>query len=539
MAVSLAAAVVLAAAWLLAPPMGTDLAAQVARADFFASHGWTPVDLRWYGGVSPHGYSLVSPPLMAWFGPRPVGAAAAVVSTLALALLLRRTGARRPALGGVLGAVAFTGNIASGRITFAVGVAIGLLALLVLALASRPDAPARSGSGSGDGRLPRTGPVRVAAAALLAAVAAAASPVAGLFLGLTGVALLFAPAGARRSCPVAGLALAAGAAVPMALMAGLFGTGGWMNISVADTVRAAGAGLAVGALVPVRPVRVGAVLSAVGVVAAYLLTTPVGLNATRLAALFTLPAVAGYATAPAWLPVRIRAARPAAWLVPVLVVLALWQPPVVHGDLAQVGDPTASARYFAPLRQELAQRQPAGRVEVVPTTNYWESAHLGDLPLARGWLRQADTGRNPLFYDGTLDPDSYRRWLTLTGVSHVAVPAAPLSWVGRSEAALVRSGLPYLRQVWADREWTLYEVAGGPGLVDGPAVLAGHRADAVALAATAPGDLLLRVRWSRYLTVTGPAGACLAPAGQWTRVHAPAPGRYQVTSALAGAGPHC
>src|SRR5690606_40525030 len=94
-----------------------------------------------------------------------------------------------------------------------------------------------------------------------------------------------------------------------------------------------------------------------------LLPTPFGLNATRLAALFALPLFAAYATAPAWLPARVRALPPAAWLAPLLVLLAAWQPPVVYADLARAGDPTARQAYYAPLRAELARRDPAGRVE--------------------------------------------------------------------------------------------------------------------------------------------------------------------------------
>ncbi|MEU8190105.1 hypothetical protein AB0C00_22835, partial [Micromonospora carbonacea] len=72
------AAVLLAGAYLIAPPMGTDLAAQVARAGFADRHGATPVDLGWYGGVDQFGYSLFTARLAAWVGPRPLGAAAAV-----------------------------------------------------------------------------------------------------------------------------------------------------------------------------------------------------------------------------------------------------------------------------------------------------------------------------------------------------------------------------------------------------------------------------------------------------------------------------
>ena len=33
------------------------------------------------------------------------------------------------------------------------------------------------------------------------------------------------------------------------------------------------------------------------------------------------------------------------------------------------------------------------------------------VPIARGWSRQVDTARNPLFYDGPLDADEYEQWL--------------------------------------------------------------------------------------------------------------------------------
>jgi hypothetical protein len=561
----LAVAVALPALWLAAPPMGTDLSAQVARADFFAAYGWAPVDFRWYGGVQPVGYSLLTPPLMAWAGPRPVGAAAAVVSTLALFYLLRRTGATRPGLGAVLGAVAFTGNLVSGRVTFGAGIALGLLALAMLVAGSSGGVP-----GGGPRRVPerrggRAVPerrggraVRWAGAGALAGLAAATSPVAGLFVGLAGTAILlgavrpasvpaaaftvnrrqWAPdrAGDPAVAPAGGLALAAGAAVPIAVLAGLFGSGGWMNISRSDTVHAVVASLAVAALVPHRLVRIGAVLSAAGVLVAYLVPTPVGLNATRLATLFTLPLVAAYATVPGRLAARLKPA--AVWLVPVLGLLAWWQPPVLDSDLASRGDPTASPAYFAPLRAELA-RLPAGRVEVVPTAYYWESAHLGPVPLARGWLRQADLARNPLFFDGTLDAGSYRRWLVDTGVSYVALADPEPSWVGRAEAELIRAGLPYLTPVWRGRDWTLYEVADDPVVAQAPGRLVTAAPDRLVVEATRPGEFQLRVRWFRWLAVSGPGAACLAPAGDWVRLRVAEPGRYAVTGSLTGAGPRC
>ena len=268
-AVSVALAVVLGAAYLLLPLMGSDLSAQVARADFFAEHGYTPIDLRWYGGVNQLGYSLVSQPVMAVLGVRVTGVVALAMTALALATLIRRTDAPRPLLGATVGTVCVAGNLVSGRVTYAMGLALGVLALLAL-----------------------THPRFRWTAALLSLLASATSPVVGLFLGLAGVALMVS----RRMRH--GLLIAVPAAIPLAVMAGLFGDGGWMNIGRTDAVRAIVTSLVVAALVPRRAVRAGGLLSAAGVLAAALIHTPVGLNATRLVTMFALPVLAGYAALP-------------------------------------------------------------------------------------------------------------------------------------------------------------------------------------------------------------------------------------------------
>jgi hypothetical protein len=493
-------AAALAIAFLLAPPLGTDLSAQVARADFVREYGRSPVDLRWYGGTVQYGYSLVAPAVMAVLGARLTGALAATVSAVALAALFVRTGARRPLLGGVLGAVCCAGNLVSGRVTFALGVALGLLALLAL---------------TADRRW-----LRIAGTTACALLAAATSPVAGLFLGLAGVAL--AIAGRWRS----GILLVGGAAVPLVVMAVLFGEGGWMNISRADAVHATVTSLVVALTVSRPVVRAGAALSALGVVTAFAVHTPVGLNATRLATMFALPVVAAYAEPPRWRP---------SWPLPVLgaaalVALALWQPPVLVDDLRDAGNSTASRSYAAPLLAELARRAPVGRIEVPPTRDYWESAHVARaVLLARGWLRQLDLRHNALFFDGTLTAASYEAWLRDNGVSYVALPDAELSWVGRAEGALVQGGLPYLTEVWRGGHWVLYEVAGRPSILAG-AVLVGATGAQVTFDVTVPGDVLVRVRWSRWLRARG---ATVRPsAGGWTMVYAPYPGRYVVTSGI-------
>src|SRR5690349_25019007 len=95
--------------------MGTDLAAQVARAEFFAAHGYTPIDLRWYAGVDQLGYSLVSQPVMALLGVRVTGVVGLVLATTLLAVLFRRTAAPRPWLGATAGVGCVAGNLGSGR----------------------------------------------------------------------------------------------------------------------------------------------------------------------------------------------------------------------------------------------------------------------------------------------------------------------------------------------------------------------------------------------------------------------------------------
>ena len=509
-------AAALGAGYLLMPRMGSDLSAQVARAGFFAEHGYTPIDLRWYAGVDQLGYSLLSQPVMALLGVRVTGAIALVGAAVALAVLLRRTNAPRPLLGALIGAVCIAGNLVSGRVTYGLGVLFAVTALLAL-----------------------TYPRLRWAAVVAALLASATSPVAGLFLGLAGVALIAANRWAD------GLLVALPAAVPLAVTAGLFGDGGWMNISRTDAVRAIVTSLVVAALVPRRPVRVGAVLSAAGVLAAALIHTPVGLNATRLVTMFALPVLAAYAELPAWR--RRQASLPDLWVtrppVPalalalLLVAVCWWQPPVVVSDVRDIGNPTAEPAYFAPLRDRLRQETMTGRVEIPPTRDYWESAYLGDIPLARGWLRQADIDRNALFFTtvpgapGTgvaLTADSYRSWLADKAVQYVAVPDAELSWAGRGEADLIAAGLPYLTPIWSDAHWRLYAVADPQPIVASPATLVSQSATSVTFYAPAATDVTIRVRHYGWLRVDN--HAVMVASGVWTLVRVTAAGRYTVTS---------
>ncbi|MBM0259515.1 hypothetical protein JNW89_25185, partial [Micromonospora sp. 4G55] len=216
-----------------------------------------------------------------------------------------------------------------------------------------------------------------------------------------------------------------------------------------------------------------------------------------------------------------------------LAAVCAWQPPVVPADLRSVDDPTAARSFFAPLRAELARRGLTGRVEVPPTRNYWEAARLGEVPLARGWLRQADVARNPLFFTtvpgaaGTgvpLTAETYRAWLDEFAVQYVAVPDAPLSWVGRAEAELVSAGLPYLTEVWSDGRWRLYAVADPTPIVGAPGEFVGQDGTSLTFRTSAAGTVPVRVWHTRWLTASG--GATVAADGDWTTVTVPRAGTY-------------
>jgi hypothetical protein len=497
-----AVAAVLAVVVLLSPPTGTDLAAQVARADFWSGFGAATYDLRWYGGVHPGAYSVLAPPLMATIGVRLAGALAAVAGAMALAALLVRAGAPRPRFGAAWGAVALVANLVSGRVTFGLGTAVGLAALLAL---------------------PRRFPAatsRVLAAGLLAAVTTLLSPVAGLFVGLAGLAL--AGTGRRRE----GAALVIGAAVPLLAVQAAFPDGGLMPFAWRVAWPAMLAGLVVALLVPRsgRAVRLGALLYAAGVLAAFLLPTALGSNAERLGLLFAGPVLAATAR---W---------PRLVLVPVLALTAYWQAMPARTDLRYADDPASHSSYSAGLVAELHRvHAETGRVEIVPQRNHWESATVArEFPLARGWERQVDLARNPLFYAGRLSPAAYRSWLADRAVGYVALADVRLDWAAPAEAALLDAGQPWLEPVWNDAHWRLWRVRDATPLVAAPARVTAAGADSLSIDVPTAGSVRVLVRWSPWLTVREAAG-CLRRDGSWVRLETRAPGVYRIG---AGSRPH-
>jgi len=139
------------------PPVG-DLAAQVFRTELFERAGLAIWNGSWYGGHYTLTYSVLFPPLAALLGPQVVGLLAVVSSSYLFDRIVRdRWGveARWATLWFAAGVVTL---LADGQLTFALGVALGLVALR--SLQER----------------------RGALAVLAAAACPLASPVAGAFL---------------------------------------------------------------------------------------------------------------------------------------------------------------------------------------------------------------------------------------------------------------------------------------------------------------------------------------------------------------------
>jgi hypothetical protein len=483
-------AMLFGAAYLLAAPMGRDLSAQLAHAQLAQLHWPELLNLHWYSGFNPLGYSVLSPPLTALLGVRLSTALAYVASVVLFAALLQRTGVARLVAGALTGAVCFTGNLVVTRTTFALALAMALGALM--ALVSR----------------------RMRVSSMLSVLAALTSPVAGLFLGVAGGALFLS--GRRRD----GVVLGVSGLVPTVAIGLAFGNGGYQTFGAKQALMGFLGSLTVAGLCWRRPIiRWGALLSAGLVAAAYVIETPVGTTATRLPELFAAPILVAVAAVPL---IAVTAATAS-------VVLLVPSSSITEVD--ERGDPALSPEFYAPLLDQLTSRGAAGPIEVVPTQRRGEAAIVAPVvPIARGWSRQLDTGRHPIFYDGSLNADTYRQWLDDNAISHVALSNGPYDWAAPKEADLVRSGLPYLQELWSNPTWTLYAVKNPRPVISTPGRVIGRDGASLTISLPEAGEYVVRVRWSRYLSTSA---GCVQPAeGGWTTLVVEQPGTAKIKGSL-------
>jgi hypothetical protein len=488
--VGLAAA--LCAVWLLLPPTGSDLSAQVAHADFAGKYLSHPMNLQWFGGTSWLGYSIIVPPLMAVIGVQAVGVIATVASSGLLGLLMTRCRVLRPRAGAAVGALCLVGNLVVGRLTFAVGLTLALATVVAFTISHR---------------------VRWVILAVGPILTWAASPLAALFLGLTVTAVVLWRRGGREGMVVI-------TSTTLALGASFFlGQGGYMPAPIVRGILGLTACVVVAVTAGHKLVRIGALVAAAGVVLAFTLQSQVGMNAIRLPAMFAAPILVATS--------RLRAKA----LVPAVALTVVVVPPLQPDDVTAIGSESNEASYYAEVVDELSTLPLTGRVEIPPTLQRWESVYVAEtIPLARGWMTQLDAGYDTLFFNDGLNASSYHRWLRQNAVQYVAVPDAPLAQAGAAERDLISGGLPYLSPIWAGEHWTVYRVERPTSTVAG-ATLVSQDAVSVTFRAASAADVRVRVRWSRWLTLDGPQG-CLQRAGDWTGVQVTQPGVYRIDSAL-------
>lgn len=477
--------------WLIANG-GGDLAAQDAWAEFAGRHPGSAYNLAWYGGMHPVSYSVISPYLMAVLGVRTTLILSGVLSAAVLALILARSGAvRRPMAPALWGAFSFACNAASGRVTFALGTLFALGA--VAAVWSWP------------ARWRHRRKLRGATVALLSALATAGSPVAGLFLWVVAAALLL---NRRRAM---GLAIALPPPVVVGLSVLLFPFQGVQPMPLVSVLFPLAAVVGVRWLAPPawRTVRRSCEVYGLGILLTWAIPSQVGSNVERLSLLF------GGVALLALVPLVARGTRRFTVLVVAFVVVAGWQIGKPTYDVIATKPDAAWAHQLAPLIHQLknidAER---GRVEVVPVRSHREaSALMPYVNLARGWNRQADTDRNPLFYEeGGLTPTSYHDWLRRWAVRYVVLPTdEDPDPAARDEARLVRSGLPYLKPVWSDANWRLYRVADPLPLAAPPAQGARAEAGGLTVKVQHPGAVLVRVPWSPWLGLVDADGSSIKP----------------------------
>jgi hypothetical protein len=516
---------VLLALWLIVDPRTPDLAAQVYRVGLFRQLGFAVWDEHWYGGHHLPGYSLLLAPLGALLGLRLLGTLAVLASTALFERLARSFYGDGARWGTAFFAVAAVGDVWAGRIAFALGVSLALAAALAL----------RRGHGP--------------FAALLAGLCAAASPVAGAMLGLAGLTATIA-SGARRPL----LVLAGPAAIVVLGLAALFPEGGYEPYPILSFAVTALVTVAFLLALPAAEggLRIGGWLYLLVCVLCLLVHSPVGSNVERYGVLLAGPLLLcssfggepGRAgtdghrlIAPATVALAVALSAAAVWVV--------WGP--VRETIAVVGSPGTSASYYAPVERFLAST-PGGpfRVEVPLTRTHWEAALLApQVSLARGWEKQMDTRYDGVLLAPGLSPSRYARWLREQAVAFVALPDVALDPSSAQEGRLIRRGLAFLREVSRSAHWRIYRVLGATPLVSGPGRLLRLGHDSFALQATAAGVLVVRVRFTRYWTLTEGHGCVGRAPGGWTLVRVSAPGRILVSArfsigrALGSAGSRC
>jgi hypothetical protein len=483
--------------WLLADLRTPDLAAQVYRTGLFERSGFSLWDTHWYAGHHLPGYSLIFPTLASLVGTRLLAVLCVLASSVMFERLVLRAYPQRARFAAAWFALAATGDAWIGRLTFVLGVTLAIAAVLALTNGHR------------------------ARAAALSLLCAAASPVAGLLLGMAALTYAIATRSLRTV-----VVLLAPALILASALALLFPEGGYEPFPVLSFAASTGVTLSFWWALPkdARLARVGALIYLLAATASLLIHTPMGSNIERYGVLLCGPLLI-CATGERLRP-RVLLALCA------IAVWSVWGP--VRETVAVANNASTKASYYEPVRRFIAGHGRAlVRLEVPLTRSHWESALLAPyVSLARGWEKQLDERYDAVLLSGRLTPGGYRRWLENEAVSYVALPDTPLDPSSRREGALIRAGLPYLRLVFSSSHWRIYQVLDPTPLLSGPGRLTSLTSDSFALHADRAGTFLLRIHYTRYWMVTKGRGCVVPGYGGWTSISAHQPGTLKVQANL-------
>jgi hypothetical protein len=488
---------VFAGAYLLIAPHNVDLTAHNFRSTLFSQEGFALYDAQWYGGHHLVGYSLLFPPLAALAGPTVVGAIACVVSAAIFERLATAQFKRRGLVGSFWFAAASTTILFTGRLTFALGVAVALACILALQKH------------------------RLVLSCVFAIACPLASPVAGVFLALCLLALGISAHPPYKRLAAVALSATGTTLVALAVFFAEKGYEPFEPIAFAAVVVFCILALR---LLPStqRVLRTSIILYLVGALLTLVIPNPLGGLWERLGAVFGGPTFV--AAEP---PGRV---KPTLWTLLLCLLLAWQWLPVIGQVYHAKTDPTAQPAFYTPLKQFLShQDERQGRVEVVFTKSHWEASQIAPgFALARGWERQLDTYDNPIFYqDGKLNAGSYAAWLSENAVQFVAVPKGPIDYSAEDELRLVQSRPAYLVPRWHGPNWDVYEVRLDHSLVatQADARVTSYTPDSLGLDFRTPGTAVVRLHYSPYWIAKG---ACVSPNGPWTQVTTTRPEKLEL-----------
>jgi hypothetical protein len=508
----------------LGPP-GNDLAAHVYQRTAFLHNGFQLWNNFWYSGrYSFVTYSVLYYPLAALFGIRALAIISIGIAALAFAVVVGRQYGPVARWSSRTFAVVWAGLVISAAFPFALGFALGLLALWALQAGKRWHF------------------------GVLAVLTVAASPLAFLLLAifLAGIGLGMLERAQRLIVPTA-IVLGVGSCQFLLMRA--FSDGGRYPFSEFElvcimTFCVIGAALT-WRVEHTRAIRWFFVAYAVASLATYAFATPLGENIARVR-LVALPIAVLVLSLRSWKPLPVAAV--------VLVLAGTWNiaPHAWSYTRATREHQASTAEYWQPAATYLSSHlTPSYRVEVVDTAGHWSAVYLprAGIPLTRGWFRQDDFPQNEILYDKPLRKGPYLAWLRALGVRYVVLSDAPTDYSAKREALLIQSGHSGLTLVRRMRHVTIFAVPKPHSIVTGQGAARVVEFDQAKMIfdVSSQGHYRIAIRSSPYWSVTG-GEACVSRGDDgMVRVDTPRRGRItlqfkvkavRALATMVGAGSH-